>query len=202
MSSLTKDYLRRPYEFLIGALLFTNLQKTEQVSRVELTTLREKAEDCVQEVDDRVVIDDASAWTREEAVEKHAMGSAINLLIETIRCQVSAPAVASEPVSPADTTSTLTWVVKVTDNYEFQGYEYFDSQFDSRQQALDQCRAIVDDFLEESYKPGMTAKELYDFFTFCGEHSFVVGISTLEFYSWDYAWEQAGRMCKARGSSV
>jgi hypothetical protein len=78
--------------------------------------------------------------------------------------------------------------------------------FATEGEAIAACRDLVDAWLQEGYRPGMTAKELYDHYTSFGDDPFVIappGAAKVEFSAWDYARARADELCKdqARGGA-
>ena len=69
--------------------------------------------------------------------------------------------------------------------------------------AIAACKEIVDDELNTMWKPGTTAKELYELYIAFGPDPFVVPHSPndpdVEFSAWTYALQAQGRRNEARG---
>ena len=70
--------------------------------------------------------------------------------------------------------------------------------FTSLDEATVACRMLVDRWLAENHKPGMTGAELYSLYTSFGEDPFILsgeGASGRKFSAWDYAKERAQALC-------
>jgi hypothetical protein len=71
------------------------------------------------------------------------------------------------------------------------------------EEAVAACRKIVDDWLESSYEPGMTAEKLYELYVSFGEDPFIVPTDyanavdkeSRSFGAWEYAKERAKLLC-------
>lgn len=73
--------------------------------------------------------------------------------------------------------------------------------FGSAEEAVAACRKIVDGWLAENFKPGMTASELYESYVSFGEDPFVVappGAERVSFSAWEYAMERTQAVCSDR----
>jgi hypothetical protein len=95
------------------------------------------------------------------------------------------------------------FTVFVDDNFHYMDptERYREGEFDTYAAAVAACQAIVDDFLTEHHRPGMSAAELLTAYKTYGEDPFVVprppdGPS---FSAWGYAEKRCGAMCAARG---
>jgi hypothetical protein len=92
------------------------------------------------------------------------------------------------------------YVVLVDDNFH-----YMDEQerlrhgaFLTKEEAVAACRELVDTWLADTHKPGMTALELYELYVMFGEDPYVVppsGAVEVEFSARAYARERAGTVC-------
>ncbi|WP_334380406.1 hypothetical protein [Bradyrhizobium sp. AZCC 1577] len=75
---------------------------------------------------------------------------------------------------------------------EDERYEH--GVFSTAEEAIAACKRIVDEDLNNSYKPGMTEKELYEIYTMFGDDPFVVSLdgadNAARFSAWDYAKER------------
>jgi hypothetical protein len=60
-----------------------------------------------------------------------------------------------------------------------------------------QLSRLVDEFLEEAYKPGMKAEDLYQVYIRFGEDPFIVG-GDIRFSAWDYAKERSAQIAVER----
>lgn len=84
--------------------------------------------------------------------------------------------------------------VFIDDNYHAldESERVFHAAYNSCEEAVAGCKKIVDDFLQEEFKKGMTAEGLYDQYKFGGPDPFIVekgGSSTSDviFSAWNYA---------------
>ena len=95
---------------------------------------------------------------------------------------------------------TTTYKVLVDDNYHYmdpsERYEF--GRFESLEAALQACKGIVDDFLAEHHRPGMTKEELYGLYVHFGEDPFIVGGEggRTHFSAWQYAEQRCRAMCE------
>ena len=81
------------------------------------------------------------------------------------------------------------WIVIVDDNFAFMDpyARYKDGEYDTYDEAVAKCKAIVDDYLDSALQPGMVAEELYTSYTMFGEDPFIIGNRKYKYSSWDYA---------------
>ncbi len=92
----------------------------------------------------------------------------------------------------------MTYRVLIDDNFHYMDPEhrYSGPDFDALDDALQHCKAIVDDFLASAYGDGMSAKELVEQYRLFGEDPFVIGgEGTKMFSAWDYAYSRAREIC-------
>lgn len=69
--------------------------------------------------------------------------------------------------------------------------------FDNREDALAAARRMVDRYLHEAYKPGMTAEELYDSYKSFGSDPFIRSSDPgCQFSAWTYAKTRCEAMCR------
>ena len=89
------------------------------------------------------------------------------------------------------------YTVYVDDNYHYMDKtaRYTQGEYNDYESALKVCKSIVDNFLANS-KPGVSAKDMYTSYIIFGEDPWIVGPEGRFFYAWDYAKEQAEKMCK------
>jgi hypothetical protein len=91
--------------------------------------------------------------------------------------------------------------VLIDDNFHFmdESHRYEHGVFDTAEEAIAACRAIVDSDLEENYSPGMSPAELYLRYQHFGEDPFVVPTDSSApdpgFSAWNYAKERSEVMC-------
>jgi hypothetical protein len=86
----------------------------------------------------------------------------------------------------------------VDDNYHYMDEEsrYRVGSFASYSEALAKAKAIVDEFLEDSHRPGMTSKELFEGYVGFGEDPFIVPAGEPYFSAWDYARARCMELCR------
>jgi len=84
---------------------------------------------------------------------------------------------------------TKVYTVYIDDNFHYQNEDerYKQGEYDTKEEAINVCRKIVDDCLSNAFKPGMTEKELYESYTHFGEDPFIDGGG---FSAWNYAKER------------
>jgi hypothetical protein len=89
----------------------------------------------------------------------------------------------------------------VDDNYHYMDPDerWEKGVYETLDETLAVCRGLVDRFLEESYKPGMSAEALYADYTGFGEDPFIVVLDgedpRAKFSAWDYAQERCSAIC-------
>lgn len=79
------------------------------------------------------------------------------------------------------------FTVRVADNFHYgdEKETYTLGKFATLEEALNQCKSIVDDYLSLNYRDGMSAGELFDQYKMFGEDPYIVEESL--FSAWDYA---------------
>jgi hypothetical protein len=95
--------------------------------------------------------------------------------------------------------------VMVDDNFHYmeedERWEF--GTFATAEAAIAACRKLVDKSLVEEYRPGMTAKELYDRYTSFGDEPFIVAQSGAPtpavFSARDYARSRIETLCAGGG---
>lgn len=88
--------------------------------------------------------------------------------------------------------------VFVDDNYHYMDEDerYRHGDFSTYEEALEVCKAIVDEFLQANLKEGVTAGQLYAQYTMFGEDPFIVGEpSPFPFSAWEYAKKRCAEIC-------
>jgi hypothetical protein len=91
--------------------------------------------------------------------------------------------------------------VMVDDNFHYQDVDerWEQGTYETLEEALAACRAIVDQSLKEEYKPGMSAEALYGRYTSFGADPFIVVLDGADdsatFSAWSYAKERCGIIC-------
>ena len=92
----------------------------------------------------------------------------------------------------------MSYTVLIDDNFYYMDDGYRDELgvFETKEEAIKAAKTIVDDFLNDNYKPGMTPEELYRFYTAFGEDPFVSGEEhKVLFSAWSYAKERCIAIC-------
>jgi hypothetical protein len=86
------------------------------------------------------------------------------------------------------------FIVMVDDNFHFMDEDsrYCLGEFDNEAEALAAARQVVDRFLLENYKSGMTAEELWEGYANFGEDPW---ISNHSFSAWEYARKRCLVIC-------
>ena len=86
--------------------------------------------------------------------------------------------------------------VYVDDNYHFMDEDERTSygQFETLDEAIAKCRAIVDASLRHLCKPGMSVRDLFDAYCAFGDDPWVKGGA---FNAWHYARERCAAICAA-----
>lgn len=93
--------------------------------------------------------------------------------------------------------------VFIDDNFHYMDEDerYKLGDFETFEEALAACRGIVNRSLEEYYKDGMSAGELYQNYTGFGDDPFIVAEiePPFRFSAWDYAKQRCREICKDEG---
>ena len=96
--------------------------------------------------------------------------------------------------------------VMVDDNYHYmdESERYEHGVFRTADRAVAACKRIVDEYLKDAFKPGMTEQELYQAYTMFGEDPFIVAVGDIDnpmrFSAWDYARERCRALTSPRES--
>jgi hypothetical protein len=97
------------------------------------------------------------------------------------------------------------YTVFIDDNFHYQdeSERLTHGQFETADEALAACCEIVDSFLADAYRPGMTAVALYDQYVSSGDDPFVMSVDLKDapaaFSAWDYARERCEVMARGQG---
>lgn len=79
-------------------------------------------------------------------------------------------------------------------HYRDESHRYLDGKFPTYDGAVERCRAIVDSELEDAFKPGATAEELFEKYSLFGSDPFIKTPPGLRvdppFSAWNYALER------------
>lgn len=87
----------------------------------------------------------------------------------------------------------MKYQVFVDDNFHNmdESERYLHGEFDTSDQAIATCKKIVDECLENSYQPSMSAEQLYESYVGFGEDSFIKSEdASCEFHARAYAKSQ------------
>jgi hypothetical protein len=86
------------------------------------------------------------------------------------------------------------------DNYSApgEGASYVGGSFNSYEEAVEHCKRVVDSFLEEEHKPGMSAEQLSERYAMFGEGAIVSSGTGEQFSGWDYATHRCALLCGER----
>jgi hypothetical protein len=94
-----------------------------------------------------------------------------------------------------------TYTVMVDDNFHYMDEDERRQlgTFATFDKAVAACRLLVDQWLADNHKPGMTTAELYSAYVSFGEDPFIVGgeegRERISFSAWDYAKARAEALC-------
>jgi hypothetical protein len=97
------------------------------------------------------------------------------------------------------------YTILVDDNYHYmdETARYTRASFDTLEDAIRECKRIVDRSLEEMYEPGMAAGELLGKYKMFGEDPFIVSkrlpSTSVPFSAWKYAEERCEEICGGSG---
>ena len=92
----------------------------------------------------------------------------------------------------------------VDDNYHYmdETARHAFGSTDDLEAAIARCKGVVERSLEECYKPGISAGELYGCYQMFGEDPFIVSDKPgkVEFSAWDYAKARSQEICGEAGT--
>jgi hypothetical protein len=89
------------------------------------------------------------------------------------------------------------YTVLVDDNFHFMDRRerYKLGEFDDCQGAVTACKEVVDRYLLEALKPGITAEQLWRSYASFGEDPFIIGPDEqCRFSAWDYARQRCSEL--------
>ncbi len=91
----------------------------------------------------------------------------------------------------------MTYKVMVDDNYDYMDPEkrYTHGEFEALEAAIEACKRIVNEWLESSYKAGMSAEELCKSYKGFGLDPWVLGAEKKVFSAWEYAEQRCAEIC-------
>ncbi len=92
---------------------------------------------------------------------------------------------------------SMTYKVMVDDNFGFMDEEkrYAHGEFESVEAAIEACKKIVDEWLESSYNPGISAKELFTGYKHYGVDPWISEAEKTTFSAWKYAEQRCAEIC-------
>jgi hypothetical protein len=93
----------------------------------------------------------------------------------------------------------MKYKVFIDDNFHYmdESHRYKLGEFNTLEKAIAACRKIVDEFLRENYKPGITSGELVAQFVLYGEDPFIIGADDkVPFSARDYTSVKAKEICQ------
>lgn len=81
--------------------------------------------------------------------------------------------------------------IYVDDNFHSmdESERYKEGEYDTYDEALAKCKAIVDRWLALNYREGMTGDQLWEHYRSFGEDPFIPGSGDNRFSAWTYAKE-------------
>ena len=97
----------------------------------------------------------------------------------------------------------MKYTLYIDDNFHYMDDDerYKAGEFSSLEKAIAKARHIVDEFLSQAHKKGMTAEELRRQYSSFGEDPFIVGgPPESNFSAWDYAKKRCDEICSSEGS--
>ncbi len=121
----------------------------------------------------------------------------------------------------------MVYRVLIDDNYHYmdESERITHGEFETLEAAIDACKKIVNDCLDHSYEPGMTAEKLYQSYTFFGEDPWILTVAdpsasvsakesataganptasiayAVPFSAWTYARQRCIEMCRGTHTS-
>jgi len=91
------------------------------------------------------------------------------------------------------------YTVVVADNFHYMdsSEHYVHGSFDSLEEAVRAAKTIVDSWLADNRKPGMTAAQLYEGYVAFGEDPFIsaANLEGVPFSAWTYAKQRCAELC-------
>ena len=115
-----------------------------------------------------------------------------NTMIECIKAS-------SKTIDFQQPRTPMPYTVHIDDNFHYRdtAHRINGRVFETAEQALAYCQSLVNDYLVDQHRPGMTAEALYSSYTMFGDDPFIVtsGADPLQFSAWDYARERSAQLC-------
>ena len=93
----------------------------------------------------------------------------------------------------------MKYKVYVDDNFHYmdESHRYKLGEYKTLGKAINACKKIVNEFLHENYKPGMTIGELLTQYSLYGEDPFIIGADEgVPFSARDYASVKVREICQ------
>jgi len=96
---------------------------------------------------------------------------------------------------------TIRYKVMVDDNFNYMDEDarWERGTYATLEEALTVCRRLVENSLQEGYRPGISAQALYDGYVMHGDDPFIVVVDgtdeSAKFSAWDYARERSRQIC-------
>ena len=106
-----------------------------------------------------------------------------------------------EALQVVDNIETASYIVYVDDNshYMDEDERYLLGTYENCETAISKCKDIVDQFLHDGYKDGMTAKELFDNYRSFGEDPWVFHpTGSCKFSAFTYAKKKCEEICDTK----
>ena len=94
----------------------------------------------------------------------------------------------------------MKYKVFIDDNFHYmdESHRYKLGEYNTLEKAIKACKKIVDEFLHENYKSGMTIDELSAQYVLYGEDPFIIGTDeNVPFRARDYASMKAKEICQS-----
>jgi len=98
----------------------------------------------------------------------------------------------------------MTFVVRVDENFHYMDASYRQTlgEFDTSEAALAAAKKLVDDYLDATHTPGMTADALLASYRMFGEDPFIIAADIsapdVDFSAWEYAPARCDEICLNR----
>ena len=92
----------------------------------------------------------------------------------------------------------MKYIVYVDDNFHHGEVKerYMYGEFECCQGAVDACRKIVDDYMAQRYRAGISFKEMWDGYVMFGEDPFILSNDPCcRFSAWSYAKQRCMELC-------
>lgn len=94
--------------------------------------------------------------------------------------------------------SELPFKVCIDDNFHYMDASERTTHgaYATAEEAIEACKAIVRESVQSGYKPGMSAKALFSYYTSFGDDPFVLSSGgKINFSAWDYARQLCHEIC-------